>query len=87
MAQSTIDPPSINVGGGSAVCSGGSETIPLSITLPPDAVSEKVDVFFLFDDTGSFADLVRTVTSIFSGLVGDLETALPAVGRLRGGPL
>ncbi|MGH8585695.1 MAG: hypothetical protein ACREWE_05770 [Gammaproteobacteria bacterium] len=79
MAQPTIDPPNINLGGGSAVCSGGSETIPLSITLPPDAVSEKVDVFFLFDDTGSFAPFVRTVTSIFSGLVGDLETALPGV--------
>ena len=79
MAQPTIDPPTINLGGGSAVCSGGSETIPLSITLPPDAVNEKVDVFFLFDDTGSFAPFVRTVTSIFGGLVGDLETALPGV--------
>ena len=79
MAQPTIDPPNINVRRGSAVCSGGSETLPLSITLPPDAVSEKVDVFFLFDDTGSFAPFVRTVTSIFSGLVGDLETALPGV--------
>ena len=42
-------------------------------------MNEKVDVFFLFDDTGSFAPFVRTVTSIFGGLVGDLETALPGV--------
>lgn len=61
------------------ICSGGSQTIPVSITLPPSAISEKVDIFFSFDDTGSFADFVPTVTSIFGGLVESLETSLPDV--------
>ncbi len=77
-AQSTVTPPSISVTGGS-VCSGGSQTFPVSLTLPPDTVVDKVDVFLLFDDTGSFASFVPTVGTIFSGLVTSLETALPGV--------
>src|SRR5215510_5474744 len=77
LAQS-VTPPGITISGG-AVCSGGSQTFPVSITLPPAAVVDKVDVFFLFDDTGSFAGFVPTVTSIFSGLVTSLEAALPGV--------
>jgi len=74
----TTSPDSISIVSG-LVCEGGSETFPVSITLPPDTIIDKVDVFFLFDDTGSFAGFVPTVTTIFSGLVGSLETALPAV--------
>ena len=77
-AQSTVTPPSISVTGGN-VCSGGSQTFPVSLTLPPDTVVDKVDVFLLFDDTGSFASFVPTVGTIFSGLVTSLETALPGV--------
>lgn len=61
------------------VCRGGSSTIEACIALPPESVVDKVDVFFLFDDTGSFAGFVPTVTGIFSALVGDLESALPGV--------
>src|SRR5262245_25281385 len=57
----------------------GSETDPACITLPPGSVSTKVDVFFLFDDTGSFSGFVPTVSTIFSGLVSQLESALPGV--------
>ena len=77
-AQSSVTPPSISVTGGS-ICSGGSQTFPVSLTLPPDTVVDKVDVFLLFDDTGSFASFVPQVGTIFSGLVTSLEAALPGV--------
>jgi hypothetical protein len=73
------EPASIDFGPASAICSGGTETVPVSITFPDSAVIDKVDVFFLFDDTGSFAGRVPTVTSIFSALVADLQAALPGV--------
>jgi hypothetical protein len=76
-AQPTITPASITASG--AVCTGGSENVPVSITLPPSAVLDEVDVALLFDDTGSFAGFVPSVAAIFSGLVTDLEAALPGV--------
>ena len=75
----TIVPTNIDVGAGSPVCDGGSEEFPVSITLPPGGVADKVDVFLLFDDTGSFAGFVPTVADIFSGLVTDLESTVPGV--------
>ena len=75
----TVDPTSISIGSASPVCTGGNSTVPACITLPPGATIDKVDVFFLFDDTGSFAGFVPTVASIFAALVTDLETALPGV--------
>jgi hypothetical protein len=78
LAQTVISPVGVSATGG-ALCSGRSAEYPVSIRLPPAAVIDKVDVFFLFDDTGSFAGFVPTVTTIFSGLVGSLETALPSV--------
>jgi hypothetical protein len=79
-AQSSagVTPSSIAVSGG-AVCSGGSQNYEVKITLPPASVIDKVDVFFLFDDTGSFASFVPTVTGIFSTLVTDLEASVPGV--------
>lgn len=74
----TVSPAAVTVASGS-VCSGGSATVPVSATLPPAAVIDKVDVFMLFDDTGSFGGLVPQVTSIFGGLVSALETGLPGV--------
>ena len=74
----TTTPDTISIVSG-LICEGGSETFPVSITLPPDTTVDKVDVFFLFDDTGSFAGVAPTVIGIFSGLVTSLETALPAV--------
>src|SRR5262249_33631178 len=70
---------SIQIPPSSAVCTGGAETVPVSISFPPSSVIDKVDVFFLFDDTGSFAGRVPAVTGIFTQLVSDLQTALPGV--------
>lgn len=78
-AIAAVAPESLPITPGSAVCTGGSQDFSVSITLPPQAVANKVDVFFAFDDTGSFTAFVPSVTSIFSGLVGSLETALPGV--------
>ena len=40
---------------------------PVSITLPPDAVNEDVDVFFLIDDTNSFEVFAPLVGQVFGG--------------------
>src|SRR5262245_37657536 len=57
----TVTPPSITIPPASPVCARGSETDPACITLPPGSVATQVDVFFLFDDTGSFSGFVPTV--------------------------
>ena len=77
LGQTTL-PDSIFIDSG-AICTGGSETFPVKITLPPGSTIDKVDVFFLFDDTGSFASVAPTVIGIFGGLVTSLEGALSAV--------
>lgn len=41
--------------------------------------ASKVDVFLLFDDTGSFSTFTPTVTNLFSELATALESALPNV--------
>ena len=90
----TVSPANITIGPSSAVFSGGSQTNPVQICLPFGSTSDKVDVFLLFDDTGSFQDKVPQVTNIFSQLVASLEQAMPGVefgfgvGRLEdfGGP-
>jgi len=87
-------PRSIALDASSPICTGGSQTVPASINFPAGSVIDKVDVFLLFDDTGSFAGTVPTVTQIFSQLVGQLQTVLPqvsfgfGVGRFEdyGGP-
>lgn len=87
-------PRSITLDAGSPICTGGAQTVPASINFPAGSVIDKVDVFLLFDDTGSFAGTVPSVTQIFSQLVGQLQTALPqvsfgfGVGRFEdyGGP-
>src|SRR5262249_22800468 len=78
-ASADRDPPAITIPPPSPVCARGWETDPACITLPPGSVSTQVDVFFLFDDTGSFSGFVPTVSTIFSGLVSQLESALPGV--------
>ncbi len=91
---SDVEPSSINVTGNSDVCLGNSQKFSVSITLPTTSINEKVDVFLLFDDTGSFADFIPTVRSIFSNLVSTLEATVPGidfgfgVGRFEdyGGP-
>jgi len=75
----TVTPESINIDDASPVCNDDSITEEVCIQLPPDSVSNKVDVFFLFDDTGSFAGFTMTVADIFQDVVTGLQTALPAV--------
>ncbi len=91
-AQS-VSPTSITSISG-ATCSGGSETYDVSITLPPSSNSGRVDVFLLFDDTGSFADEAPEVIAAFTRVVAFLQAAIPTadiaygVGRFEdyGGP-
>jgi len=48
-------------------------------TLPPTSTISRVDVFLLFDDTGSFAGFVSSTVSIFRDLISELGTALPDI--------
>ena len=79
LESGAVDPRQIELEPASPVCAGGAETVPVSITFPPGSVVDKVDVFLLFDDTGSFAGRVPSVTGIFSQLVSQLQTALPDI--------
>ena len=79
VSAQTITPPRLILEPGSELCVAGTQSVPVQITLPDTSVTNKVDVFLLFDDTGSFAGFVPTVASIFSSLVTSLETALPGV--------
>lgn len=93
-SSGAANPRSITLGPAAPVCSGQSQTVPVSLDFPAGSVIDKVDVFLLFDDTGSFAGTVPSVTQIFSQLVAQLQTALPqvsfgfGVGRFEdyGGP-
>jgi hypothetical protein len=61
------------------VCGGASEADRVCLQLPPASIVDKVDVFFLFDDTGSFQNFVPSVSDIFASLVADLEQQVPGV--------
>lgn len=74
-----VSPTSVDLGSDSAVCEGEDENVPVSITLPGGSTSTEVDVFLLFDDTGSFASVAPTVTALFPTIISDLESALPGV--------
>ncbi|HEX6899194.1 MAG TPA: MopE-related protein [Thermoanaerobaculia bacterium] len=78
-SSGAANPRSITLGPSAPVCSGQSQTVPVSLNFPAGSVIDKVDVFLLFDDTGSFAGTVPSVTQIFSQLVSQLQTALPQV--------
>ncbi|MEL6716147.1 MAG: hypothetical protein AAFP86_20360, partial [Planctomycetota bacterium] len=79
---------------GGPTCGGGTDSADLSITLPGASNAGKIDVFLLFDDTGSFADEVPTVVEIFRRVVTSLQAQVPTadiaygVGRFEdyGGP-
>jgi len=75
----TLTPPSISISPPSPVCSMSNDSTQACITLPPLSILPNVDVFLLFDDTGSLEPFVPTVNAIFTDLVTDLETALPGV--------
>jgi hypothetical protein len=73
----TVNPTNITLGG--TICSGGNLTNTVQLCLPPGSTVDKVDVFLLMDDTGSFQSFIPSITNIFSGLVANLEAALPGV--------
>jgi len=74
----TVTPPSIT-SDPSSTCDGNSEMHNVCITLPPDTTVDTVDVFLVFDDTGSFAGTAPELVSVFSQVVTDLQLALPGV--------
>ena len=78
-SSAVVSPTSLTLGPSSPVCSGGSEVVPVSITLPSTSVADKVDITLLLDDTGSFKEFAPIVNSIFSSLVTSLQAALPGV--------
>jgi hypothetical protein len=53
VSAQTIEPPSISLPQDSPVCAEASFTEGVCIQPPPDQTKQKVDVFFLLDDTGS----------------------------------
>src|SRR5262249_36106550 len=48
-------------------------------TAPARYALSKIDVFALFDDTGSFEPIIPTLANLFLQLVGEVEAGLPAV--------
>jgi hypothetical protein len=75
----TVTPPSIAIPSASPVCSESPVVERVCVQLPAASTASKVDVFGLFDDTGSFQDIIPTLTQVFGVLVGELATALPSV--------
>ncbi|MEE9392006.1 MAG: hypothetical protein V3W41_05835 [Planctomycetota bacterium] len=75
----TVTPTDITSSPSPACAAGGSETHTVCITLPPDTTTSSVDVFLLFDDTGSFASSVPATIAVFNQVVTDLQAALPSV--------
>jgi len=75
----TASPTSIALGSTAQVCTGGQEMRDVSLTLPDQTTTDKVDVLLLFDDTGSFATEVAALSSQFQSLVGGLEATFPSV--------
>ena len=73
---STMSPASVSLGAGSLLASTKTQTVPLSITLPP----EQVDIAFLLDDTGSFdKQFGQTLDSLFAGMASSLQANFPNV--------
>ncbi len=94
LAAQVVSPGSINIDP-SAACGGGSDTVgDVCVTLPDASTCDTVDIFLLFDDTGSFAESVPATGQVFGTLVTDLTTRFPkvdfafGVGRFEdyGGP-
>src|SRR5438132_10148457 len=75
----SVSPAAITIGAGSAYCETGTQTNPISISLPPGSIVDKVDLVLVMDDTGSFAGFTSSVASIFGSLTSSLEAALPGV--------
>lgn len=75
----TVVPSSLDFLDDSDICDLTTTISEVCITLPPSSTISKVDLFLLFDDTGSFTSFVPTVKNIFSELVDSLQVVLPDV--------
>ncbi len=74
-AQGLVAPSSIKT----ALLEGQSYQQSVSLTLPDTAISNMVDVFLLFDDTGSFTTNSPIVRSAFPSIISSLQTSLTGV--------
>lgn len=85
-AVGNLSPTSITT----SLAAGGSYRQSVSLTLPnTGALTNLVDVFLLFDDTGSFVNNSPIVRAAFPNIISQLQTSLPGidlgfgVGRLE----
>lgn len=85
-SQGLVSPGSINVN----LANGQSHAQTVSLSLPgTGGITNMVDVFLLFDDTGSFTSNSPIVRAAFPTIISNLQTALPSmnfgfgVGRLE----
>jgi VCBS repeat-containing protein len=75
-AQGNVDPRSITV----ALNKGETHYQTVSLTLPnAGSISNMVDVFLLFDDTGSFTANSPIVRAAFPTIISTLQASLPGV--------
>lgn len=73
---SMVAPSTVSLGYGSTLYLTKTQTIPLSITLPPANTTNKVDIALLADATGS-VKFSADVANLFNNLITTLQTALP----------
>lgn len=93
-ASAQIVMPTSVVETGGPTCNGSTANYNVSITLPDASTASRIDVFLLFDDTGSFANEIPQVVNVFTRVVALLQQQVPTadiaygVGRLEdyGGP-
>jgi serine-aspartate repeat-containing protein C/D/E len=75
-AMGDVDPSSITV----SLAEDESHSQTVSITLPQSgALTNMVDVFLLFDDTGSFVNNSPIVRSAFPDIIAALQASLPGI--------
>ncbi|MDZ4782915.1 MAG: SdrD B-like domain-containing protein [Planctomycetia bacterium] len=75
-AMGNVDPSSITM----SLAEGESHPQTVSITLPQSgALTNMVDVFLLFDDTGSFVNNSPIVRSAFPDIIAALQASLPGI--------
>ena len=71
--------PSAIVSNPSGACGGGTESHSVCVTLPATTTANRVDVFLLLDDTGSFTSVGPQIASVFNSLVSTLQSSYPGV--------
>jgi uncharacterized protein (DUF2141 family) len=75
-AVGNVTPTSITT----SLANGQTESRTVSLTLPGSgSISNMVDVFLLFDDTGSFTNNSPIVRAAFPQIISSLQTAMPGV--------